>query len=592
VLDAGAGGTSVIPGPNKSFVITLVNIDLHENLNFMAHEMGHNLGLHHSLDLSNAPGNPEGEYMDAWDVMGGTGLNRNNQLQGGIFAFNGTTFKQIGPGLSAPQINRKGWFGNGSGVTKLQVFDIPLGRNNFTHNDTRTIVLLSLSGRKSKSDNGVYAIRISYINKATNEPMAYWIEMRSKENWDRGIPENVVLIRRETPKGITLLVPDADQPTQAWKVNQTFIDESLNVSIRIAQIGPKEAAIYIKEFASSLKSVPQIQRAATIAISGAGIALASISSAHQSDIVVSIIENRTAGTGTQTNETERNKIVYRIGYNVDSKGDVTVIPNSPFLSGWSAVKEGPSIGHWENQGADIAIGDINKSGRPDFLFAYIDRTGSINQIYYTIGWDVNTAGDVSRWSNQLSVPLFSESGQKIGTSFQNGGCGVALADISGNGKLDLIVLYIEDQQQINKAYYLIGWDIDNTGNPALWSERRQIPNFGNWETQGCGVAVQDINSNGKLDLVFGFIDDSEGKNKFQYIIGKELNKDGFPTSWSNRIELPLSLGNTHAGGGLSIGKIANATSPSMFALMVEKTETNSLISYSYLNSIEARNDIS
>lgn len=596
VKDAGAGtATVIISGSSKRFPVTLANIDVMANANFLAHEMGHNLGLSHSNDMSNIPGNPVGEYMDAWDVLGGQGFDPiTGQLRGGVFAFDHPTFQRVGPGISAPQMEIKSWLGKGSTTSTSQVLQIELGTNMMTDNDKRMFSIESLTRRKTTIQQGIFAVRIGYKDKITGEAMSYWVEARSKESWDKGIPEHTVLIRRQDSKGmIRVLVPDSDRPSVGWKAKQTFIDESKNLRISINQVYDWGADLIIEPFASNRKTVPQIQGSATAPICGAGIAMASIGSANQKDLVVLTIQdsNDDAGTGPKDPLKEKNKIAYRVGFKVDNEGNVAV--NNPMLpnpTGWSALKNGPDIGHWEDQGADVAVGDINKSGRPDLLVAYIDNPGGLNQICYKVGWNLSVNGDVTGWSTQFTVPIKSETGATASVSFENSGCGVALADISGNSTLDLIVVYIENQQETNKAYYIIGWDLDSTGKAASWSERRLIPNFTNWENQGCGVAVEDMTGNGKSDLLFSYVDNPTGENKLHYIIGKELNKDGFPVAWSSPIALPVTIGKENQGAGVAVGKLAATAMPSLFALTVEQTTAAPAVSYTFLKSIEVRND--
>jgi len=54
---------------------------------------------------------------------------------------------------------------------------------------------------------------------------------------------------------------------------------------------------------------------------------------------------------------------------------------------WTEPKRVPGWFGWENQGAGIAAGDINRNGRFDLAVFHIDNPGGENAGYYRVGWN-------------------------------------------------------------------------------------------------------------------------------------------------------------------------------------------------------------
>ena len=155
---------------------------------------------------------------------------------------------------------------------------------------------------------------------------------------------------------------------------------------------------------------------------------------------------------------------------------------------------------WENQGTDVAVADITGNGQVDLVVLMVDSPPGPNQATYRIGRDVDGAGNVTGgWGPWHDIPDWF--------SWENQGAGVAVADITGNGKLDLVVLMVDSPPGPNQAKYRIGRDLDVAGNvTGGWGPWHDIPDWFSWENQGAGVAVADITGNGELDLVVLMVD--------------------------------------------------------------------------------------
>jgi len=231
-------------------------------------------------------------------------------------------------------------------------------------------------------------------------------------------------------------------------------------------------------------------------------------------------------------------------------------------SSWSSSIHTPNTDSYVNAGGGAVIADINGNRTLDLLLMGIDDPDGGNHFRYMIGWDLNTDGNPSSWSSSIHSPYMG--------SYFNAGGGAAVADLNGNGTLDLLLMGIDDPDGANHFRYMIGWDIDTDGNPSSWSSVIQSPAIGN-KTAGGGTAIADINGNGGLDLLLMAIDDPEGANKFWYMIGWDVDTNGNPTSWSSTIHSP-AIGNKTAGGGAAIADINGNGKQDLLLMAIDDPE--------------------
>lgn len=121
------------------------------------------------------------------------------------------------------------------------------------------------------------------------------------------------------------------------------------------------------------------------------------------------------------------------------------------------------------------------------------------------------------WTPWLDVPDWF--------SWQNAGAGVAGADVTGNGRPDIVAFGVDDPpgpqpppstvpSGLNQAYYRIGRDIDADGHPTGgWSSLMGVNNWFSWENQGAALAVLDA-----TELVVFAVDHPPGGNAGFYTV--------------------------------------------------------------------------
>ena len=226
---------------------------------------------------------------------------------------------------------------------------------------------------------------------------------------------------------------------------------------------------------------------------------------------------------------------YKVAWNLDNTGKV---------SGWSQVFFGPDCGQMQaGAGADVA--DIDGNGIPDLVLMSVDDPEGANSFWYYIGWNMGTNGQVASWSSKIQVD---------GLGYSNAGGGAALGDIDKNGRPDLVLMGIDDTPEGNCFWYRVGRNLNTGGIATSWSSMIHAPFTLGWSTGGGGAALADVNGNGKLDLVLTGIDSPTGENPFWCYIGWDIDINGNVSGWSSRFIGP-SPGDMTRGGGTAVGDI-------------------------------------
>ncbi|MGH8897275.1 MAG: hypothetical protein ACRDZ4_09700 [Egibacteraceae bacterium] len=60
---------------------------------------------------------------------------------------------------------------------------------------------------------------------------------------------------------------------------------------------------------------------------------------------------------------------------------------------------------WDNQGAGVAVAELDDDGRPELIVLMVDNPPEQNQAFYKIGKHLTVDGSVrGRWTSWLGVP--------------------------------------------------------------------------------------------------------------------------------------------------------------------------------------------
>src|SRR6266702_3728219 len=214
------------------------------------------------------------------------------------------------------------------------------------------------------------------------------------------------------------------------------------------------------------------------------------------------------------------------------------------------------------QGAGVAVADLDGDGRPELVVFEIDNPVGQNAGYYRIGWNLDAIGALTGgWSDWIAIPYWF--------SWENQGGGIAIADLDGNGRPELIVFQIDNPVGQNAGYYKIGWNLDATGVViGGWSNWIAVPDWFSWKNQGAGIAVADLDGDGRPELIVFQIDNPPEQNAGYYQIGWNLDTQGIVTSgWSPWSTVPDWFSWENGGGNIAIANLAGK--PALVVFMID-----------------------
>lgn len=202
---------------------------------------------------------------------------------------------------------------------------------------------------------------------------------------------------------------------------------------------------------------------------------------------------------------------------------------------------------FENEGAGVAVADLTGTGAQDLVVLAVDNPDGQNRGVYRVGRALNDAGDVTGgWTPWIDVPDWF--------SFENQGAGVAVADVDGDGRLDLIVFMIDAPGEQNRGVYRVGKRLGADGVvEGGWGPWIDVPDWFSFENQHGGIAVADLDGDGRAELVVFMVDNPEGQNRGVYRIGRRLDGDGNVTGgWTPWIDVPDWFSWENQGAGVTL----------------------------------------
>lgn len=244
-----------------------------------------------------------------------------------------------------------------------------------------------------------------------------------------------------------------------------------------------------------------------------------------------------------TDPTKKQTLKAYIDNYIKSK-EVCSISLYPSTTGTRQVS---GLGHI-NQGAGVAIGDIDKNGRPDMILMGIDNPKGKNNFWYKVLYDIDENGYYSKESSILSISA---------EGWENSGGDIALCDLNNNGILDMVLLCTDKPTTAGRAYrwYYVAYDLKPDGHYNSLSSLNTMMELG-FFYDGAGIDICDINKNGTPDLLMMVYDAPEGENSFRYQIAFDLQSNGNYLSLSPVYEVP-GLGHDGDGAGVAVGDIDN-----------------------------------
>ncbi|HJU39753.1 MAG TPA: tyrosinase family protein [Tahibacter sp.] len=228
----------------------------------------------------------------------------------------------------------------------------------------------------------------------------------------------------------------------------------------------------------------------------------------------------------------------------------------------------PGVG-WEGQGADLAVLQLDADPRPDLILVAYDNPQRDNTFRYRVGLNLNAAGVATTWlPDYVEVP---------GVGWEGQGAGAAVADFDGNGRADLVLMAYDNPQRDNSFRYKIGWNLDAQGRTANWTNHAQVPGVG-WEGQGAAVAIGQIDTNPRPDMLFIAYDNPARDNTFRYRVGFNVDTGGNATWAPNFVEVP-GVGWEGQGLGAAIVNLDTNARPDLVLLAYDNPQRDNSFRY-------------
>ncbi|OJT27028.1 hypothetical protein BO221_03245 [Archangium sp. Cb G35] len=299
---------------------------------------------------------------------------------------------------------------------------------------------------------------------------------------------------------------------------------------------------------------------------GGGVAITQLDGDSRPDMIVFHVDDPSEG----------NNGYYRIGWNIDLVTYSNGAGSKYRPTSWSGFM---SIGGWWGKytsGAGIAVGDINGNGRPDLVVVHVDNPDGADSTHYRIGWDLTASGTVSSWSGPYGF-----AGGFHGSRTQ--GADVALHDINGNGRPDLVVGTVDDASGENTIYYAVGWDLSTSGGISSYSGTHAKSGWVGSVTSDMGLDIADMDGNGRPDLVISWVDAPSGDDAHVYQVGYDLSAStgavssgwsGSGSSVTTARTLNARLGESTHGADVAVHDFNNDGSKDLVSFHIDHVNDN------------------
>lgn len=167
--------------------------------------------------------------------------------------------------------------------------------------------------------------------------------------------------------------------------------------------------------------------------------------------------DHTTGAGVELRDLNGNGTLDMLVATMDNpNGD-----NRAYMSfGWDLSSNGIPVSyssHWGNtlwtgdstKDMSVRTGDFNNNGRTDVVIAWVDNPSEADQLYYQVGYDLESVGPTGWGPVRRLGPVLG---------FDTNGAGIVVDDFNGNGSLDLLGFTIDGAQPSNRGMLMMAMD--------------------------------------------------------------------------------------------------------------------------------------
>lgn len=270
---------------------------------------------------------------------------------------------------------------------------------------------------------------------------------------------------------------------------------------------------------------------------GGNIAISDLDKDGFPEIIVLRIDHPTPGP---------NAAFYRVGRKLAADGTV---------ASWGPWIQIPDWNSDENQGGGIAVANFGADGLALIVFQVRHLVPGPNAGLFRVGRKLDAQGNVTGgWTNWAAVPDW--------ISWRDQGVAITVANLDGAATPTLIVFHVDDfhtdnPTKPNKGFYRVGKGLTANGQIGSWGDWISVDWF-SWFNQGAGIAIADLNADGKSELVIFQIDDPSGENAGWYKVGWDIDADAIPREGFGPWQQFAGWGSFEdQGGGLALARFGS-----------------------------------
>jgi hypothetical protein len=227
----------------------------------------------------------------------------------------------------------------------------------------------------------------------------------------------------------------------------------------------------------------------------------------------------------------------------------------------------PDWTSFENQGGGVAAADLDGDGKPELIVLRIDHpTSGPNRGFYRVGRTLDAQGGIANWGPWIEIPGWD--------SDVNQGGAIAVANFGAGGLALVVFQIQHVVPGPNIGRWRVGGKLAADGTvTGGWSAWRNIPNWISWRDLGAAIAVADLDGDGKPELLVFHIDDFHTDNptrpnKGFYRVGKNLAADGSVVSWGDWIAVDW-FSWFNQGAGLAVADLDGNGRPELVVFQVD-----------------------